>query len=321
MKQIRLSFYKQNIFVYLQYCFYGYLSAFALSLSFVAHAVDVSLTFDDFDVSDSVMLTAEERNQRILKVLDEHAHLKTTLFVQGKNVDSERGQTLLKEWDHQGHTIANHTYSHLSYSSPKVSFAQFTQDIMKAESLIRSFTHFQKLFRFPYLHEGNTLEKRDNIRRFFKEHQYQVGYVTLDASDWYVNDRMKARFLKDPQASLKPYRDYYLNHIWDRAQFYNGLSKKVLGREVKHTLLLHYNLLNALFLKDLIAMFESKGWKVISSKVAFKDPVFQKAPKIVPAGNSILWAIAKETGKYDSILRDPGEDGDYEKDAMDRLGL
>ena len=130
-------------------------------------------------------------------------------------------------------------------------------------------------------------------------------------------DRLK----QDSKANLKGYRDYYLQHIWDRAQFYDGLSKKVLGRSVKHTLLIHHNQLNALFLNDLIAMFGSKGWRVISAREAFQDPVFQMEPDIVPAGESILWALAKETGKFDHLLRYQGEDAAYEKPMMDKLGL
>jgi len=300
--------------------FFVRISVFFFLFTRVAMAAEVSLTFDDFDVSDSVMLSASERNQRILKVLNGH-HIAATLFVKAKNVDSERGRALMQEWDKKGHQIANHSYSHLSYSSPRVTFEQFSRDILRAEALISDMNHFKKLFRFPYLHEGNTKEKRDQIRVFLKNQHYDAGHVTIDASDWYINDRMKERLRKSPKADLKPYRDYFLNHIWDRANFYNDLSKKVLGREVKHTLLLHYNLLNSLFLADLIDLFETKGWKVISSSEPFEDPLFKMQPDIIPAGNSILWALAKETGKFDSILRDPGEDGDYEKESMDRLGL
>ncbi len=291
-----------------------------LGVSINSWAAEVSLTFDDFDVSDKTLLNAEERNRKILKTLDSH-HLKATLFVKAKNIETERGKTLLKEWDRKGHQIGNHTYSHLSYNSADVSFAQFTQDLLKAEILLQDMGHFQKLFRFPYLHEGNTREKIDEIRSFLRNHQYKIGHVTIDASDWYIDGRMGQKLQKNTKAELGSYRDYFLSHIWDRSTFYNELSKKVLGREVKHTLLLHYNLLNALFLEDLIDMFEKKGWKVISSSAAFSDPVFQMESKIVPTGNSIIWALAKETGKYNSILRDPGEDGDYEKEAMDKLGL
>jgi hypothetical protein len=44
-------------------------------------------------------------------------------------------------------------------------------------------------------------------------------------------------------------------------------------------------------------------------------------PKTVPAGESLLWALAKETGKFESLLRYPGEDDVYEKPKLDRLGV
>jgi hypothetical protein len=112
-----------------------------------------------------------------------------------------------------------------------------------------------------------------------------------------------------------------LSHIWDRANFYGSLSKKVLGRSVKHTLLLHHNLLNALFLGDLLHMFESKGWHLIDAQEAFKDPVFSARPDIVPAGESIIWALAKESGKFEEYLRYPGECDKYEEHKMNQLGL
>jgi hypothetical protein len=68
-------------------------------------------------------------------------------------------------------------------------------------------------------------------------------------------------------------------------------------------------------------MYESRGWKLIDAERAFADPVFASAPKIVPAGESLIWALAKETGKFDKLLRYPGEDGEYEKEKMDKLGL
>ena len=114
---------------------------------------------------------------------------------------------------------------------------------------------------------------------------------------------------------------YYLQHVWDRAQYYDSLSQKVLGRSVKHTLLIHHTQLNALFLNDLIVMFRSKGWRIISAREAFQDPVFQMEPDIVPAGESIVWSLAKATGRFDSLLRYPGEDDVYEKPKMDKLGL
>ncbi|HEX8142964.1 MAG TPA: polysaccharide deacetylase family protein [Pyrinomonadaceae bacterium] len=281
----------------------------------------VAITMDDFRWADTPRLSAQERNRALLSTLRAHGDLKIALFVTGKYVDNEKGRRLLREWDSAGHLIANHSYSHLYYNSSRISFEAYAQDILRGEGVIKDYSHFKRLYRFPFLKEGNTIEKRDRVRAFLKERGYRNGHVTIDASDWYVDDRMRKRLEAEAAADLAPYRDFYLSHIWERAAFYDELSRKALGRSVRHTLLVHYNLLNALFLGDLLRMFMGKGWKVIDAARAFRDPVYAAAPNILPAGESLVWALAKETGKFDALLRYPGEDGDYEKDKMDRLGL
>ncbi|MEZ4821341.1 MAG: hypothetical protein R2942_02615 [Ignavibacteria bacterium] len=54
------------------------------------------------------------------------------------------------------------------------------------DSLIKSYKNYARLFRFPYLKEGNTIVKRDSARALFDEMNYKEGYVAIDASDWYV---------------------------------------------------------------------------------------------------------------------------------------
>jgi peptidoglycan/xylan/chitin deacetylase (PgdA/CDA1 family) len=282
---------------------------------------EIAITMDDFAWNKSVKLTPEERNRAILRALKSHGGLKAALFVAGKNADNEMGQTLLGEWDKAGHLIGNHSYSHKYLNSAKTTAEVFNADILKGEEVIRTFSCFRRSFRFPYLKEGETSAKRDAVRLFLKQNGYRTGHVTIDASDWAVDDRLSARLTKDPNADLKPYRDFYLGHMWERSLYYDDLSKKALGRSVKHTILMHYNLLNALFLGDLLKMFKERGWKLIDADEAFKDPVFSAEPKIVPAGESIIWALAKETGKFDKLLRYPGEDSEYEKAKMDQMGL
>jgi len=281
----------------------------------------LAITMDDFTWSvDSVRLNGEERNRAILETLRAHS-LKAALFVRASNIDNDTGKTLLKAWDEAGHLIGNHSYSHKYYNSAKITAETFEQDILRAEELLKGFRGYQKIFRFPFLKEGETAAKRDAMRAFLTAHGYRTGHVTIDASDWIVDDRLRKRLTKDPAADLAPYREFYLAHMWDRALYYDDLSRKVLGRSVKHTILVHFSLLNALFLGDLIDMFKRKSWQVINAEKAFTDPVFNARPNIVPAGESIIWALAKETGKFDKLLRYPGEDGDYETPKMDKLGL
>ena len=64
-------------------------------------------------------------------------------------------------------------------------------------------------------------------------------------------------------------------------------------------------------------MFRSKGWTLVAPEVAFRDPVYGMRPHSLPAGQSILWALAKDKGV--SGLRFPGEDDVYEKPILDGL--
>lgn len=296
------------------------LFSFTNLFSLSAHATEVSFTIDDPGSPSVAKMSHLEVGQKILKTLKDN-QLKVILFACGKRVDSPEGRQLLKLWDGQGHLIGNHTYSHLNYNSEEMDFNSMVQDIQKNEALIKDLTSFKKIFRYPLLKEGNTVQKRDELRAFLKKNDYSFGHVTIDASDWYISDRLVAKLNAGEKVNLDSYRDYYLKHIWDRAQYYNKLSKKVLGREVKHNVLIHHNSLNAYFLQDLISMFKQKGWKVVDAEAAFKDPVYALAPKTLPAGEGILWGLAKESGKLDSELRYPAESDEYEKSEMDRLGL
>jgi peptidoglycan/xylan/chitin deacetylase (PgdA/CDA1 family) len=299
------------------------LAAAAFSLPRIGRASTAprqfAITMDDFAWHNAVHLTAEDRNRAILDVLSAQ-RAKAALFVVGENAEEERGKTMLKKWDDAGHIIGNHTYSHRSLSS-RITIAGYEQDILRAEAVLKDFKQFRRLFRYPLLKEGDTAVKRDRVHAFLKRQGYRIGHVTIDNSDWAIDQRLKVRLQKDPNANTKPYRDFYLEHMWDRAQYYDALGKRVLGRPVKHTVLTHFNLLNGLFLGELIEMFKSKGWQLIDAKDAFTDPVFQAEPKILPAGESIVWSLAKAAGKIPMSLRYPAEDGDYENARMDKLGL
>jgi peptidoglycan-N-acetylglucosamine deacetylase len=281
----------------------------------------IAITMDDPNLDQFPLLTPDKRNQAILDAFAKHDNLKAALFVCGMRVDNPDGQKLIKQWHDSGHLIGNHSYSHKFYGSPKVTADAYFEDILKGEKVIGEHMGTPKLFRFPFLKEGETAEKRDSMRRMLAEHGYRNGHVTIDASDWYVNSRMIDRIKKEPQADLTPYRDFYCEHIWDRVTFYNDLALRLLERPIMHTLLIHHNLLNALFLGDLFDFLKSKGCQLIDAAKAFSDSIFLRQPDIIPAGESLIWAFAKETGKYNDILRYPGEDGEYEKDKMDTRGL
>ena len=275
---------------------------------------------DDFFWQGAIKQTAQERNQSILDTFNKHS-IKAAAFVIGRNVEAQEGKDIVASWDKAGHLIGNHTYSHRDFNAPEADVKTYSDDILRAEALLKDYSRFRKYLRFPMLKEGDTAEKRDGMRSFMAQNGYRNGHVTIDNSDWAIDQRLTARLKKDPNANLKPYRDFYLEHIWARAEYYDSLANRVAGRPVKHTILVHFNLLNGLFLNDVITMLKGKGWEPIDAEEAYGDSVFMAQPKVVPAGESIIWSLAKEKGTIAKTLRYPAEDGEYENKRMNKLGL
>lgn len=280
----------------------------------------ISFTFDDGVTGDMPDYSFEQWNEMLLDQLD-RAEVKAVFFVTGANKLDEKGQFLLKSWNDRGHSIGNHTFSHINYNRPETTFEKFKREFLVTDTIINKFDNYIRLFRFPYLKEGDTKEKVTLFREFMKEHQYNNGYVTIDASDWYIDSRLRNRLKQNPSSDIEVFRQFYVEHLFSRAVFYEQLAYKLTGRHINHTLLLHHNLAAALFLGDLVKMFKAKGWKIVDAEEAFKDPIFQSSPTNIPAGESLIWALAKESGKFEEVLRFPAEDSQYEKEKMDKLGL
>jgi peptidoglycan-N-acetylglucosamine deacetylase len=295
-------------------------SRFELALPPKAKRPQIALTVDDptVDLGTPAMAWAEA-NRRILAALSARK-IKAALFVCGMRVDSAEGKHLLSAWDDAGHLLGNHSYSHFMYMS-KTSYEQFAADFLRDEPVVAPYRNRVSLFRYPFLKEGDTAEKRDRFRALLKQSGYGVGHVTIDTSDWYIDQRMIERLKSQPNAALERYRDYLIAHVLDRASFYRQLAVDGLGHDVLHTILVHYKMIHALFLPDVMDAFEKAGWAWIDASRAYQDPVFLREPKTLPAGESLVWALAHETGKFEARLRWPGEDDTYEKPKMDALGL
>lgn len=281
------------------------------------HAQTISFTFDD-GLDPRTNKQAAAQNAAILQALDA-AKVRAVFFPAGKNVDSPEGLALVRAWGAAGHAIGNHTYSHASYGSKRMTLEAFTQDIQRQHDLLSSLPGWTNRLRFPYLKEGDTAAKHDAIYQWLRAHDYRPGAVSIDASDWYYSERHEARLKANPAADLAPMRQAYLDHLWDRANYYDGLAMRTVGRHPAHVILLHTNAVNAAFLPDVIAMFRRRGWTIVDAQTAFDDPLYRLRPGTIPAGESILWSLAKEQGVPG--LRYPAEDGEYEQAKLDALGL
>ena len=285
-------------------------------------AQSVAFTFDDGPrLAPTALLSAAERNAAMLATLAKHKTSAALFVTLGNGADRPQGLALARAWGEAGHALGNHTVSHPDLNAAATTLAAYQAEILDCDAVIRTLPGYRAWFRFTFLREGNTPEKRDGMRTFLRSKGYRNAYVTLDTSDWRIDQRLQEVLDKDPKADLAPIRKVYLAHLRQRAEAYRALGLQLFGREVPQVLLLHHNLLNALFLGDALKQFKDLGWKIISPEAAFADPVYAFQPERQVPGQSLLISIARSLGvkpaDYERIL----DDGDHEIAELERMGI
>lgn len=291
---------------------------FALFLiTTISHAQQLALSFDD-GVNPDLNKQAVNINQRILAQLEQH-QLKSMIYPSVIKIGDYAGLQLVAAWGEQGHQIGNHSELHLNLNKDSVTSQQYIDGIQRAEYVFQPLKGWTARYRYPFLKEGNTLEKRERVADYLQQHGYQSGAVSIDASDWFYNLKYLSYQKQGKTAQLNQLKQAYIQHLLGRATYYDQLAIETLGYSPKHVLLLHVNAINAAFLTDVIQAFRVQGWQWIDTADAYTDPMYQQRPNILPAGESIIWSLAKQRGQ--AQLRYPAEDAPYEQDNLKRFGL
>lgn len=275
----------------------------------------LAITMDDFNLNFDHRLNRADRNTAILSALAAHNH-KAAGFVTGEFADTEFGRKVVQSWNDAGHVIGNHTYRHMN--STQTDADAVKADILKNDAFLAQFSRYNKDFRFPYLAEGGTPEKVADYRAFLDVNGLKNAPVTIDTIDWFVASRLEKRLRDDPKADVSGYRDYYVNSAVELAAQKHDLALRLGYRDLPHTVLVHHNILNGLFLKDVMDAWAAQGWTFIDADVALADPFYDLRPDTPNSGRSMLSVLAQEAGiphKFPDAYRGFG------KDTMEGLGL
>jgi peptidoglycan/xylan/chitin deacetylase (PgdA/CDA1 family) len=281
-------------------------------------AQTLALTFDDGpNWVRTPRLSPAERNEALLAALKAE-NAQAILFVNGiDGGDTPEGRQALAAWGQAGHLVGNHTYSHIRFKD----LAAFKQDFLRCDALIKDLPGYARFFRFPYLKEGLTLEARDGMRKALAEAGYRNAHVTIPTFDWLIDERLRIRLRKEPQANLDPYRTYYLESVLRQADRARTLALKLAHREIKHTILLHHCLLNALFLGDLIRTLKVNGWTLVGPAEAYADPIYLQEPAKLSADATLLECLARERDMIQAAPLSLDQLYEQEKAALQGAGL
>lgn len=167
----------------------------------------VFLTFDDGP--------SESYTSKILDILKENG-AKATFFVCGKNV--ERYPEIAKRIVKEGHTIANHTYSHsiiLSF------FGSLTGEIKKTTDIIKEMTGVRtNFFRPPFGLFAPWL------KRYLEENNYKIILWDIDTFDWMGRP---ARIIEERIFKKIKSNSIILFHDGNKDKFHFNLYQTILA--------------------------------------------------------------------------------------------
>ncbi len=275
----------------------------------------ISITMDDFNLGFDIRLSSPARNGAILAAFAAYKH-KAAGFITGRFVDTELGRAIVQSWSDAGHLIGNHTWSHMN--STDVDAEIIKADILKNDEALSRFDGYEKILRFPYLAEGGTPEKVADYRAFMAKNGFSNAPVTIDSIDWFTTDRMEKRLRENAKADLAAYRDYYVKAVREISEQKHQLALRLGYKDLPHTLLVHHNVLNGLFLKDVMDALVADGWGFVDAKTALSHPLYALKPQTPNSGRSVLSVLAQEAG-IDAQF--PEQYRGWGKETMESLGL
>jgi peptidoglycan-N-acetylglucosamine deacetylase len=244
----------------------------------------VALTFDDLPAHAALPpgLSRVDVAQSVIATLRAHHAPPTYGFVNAKRLqDGPSGAEVLRLWRAAGHPLGNHAFSHMDLhaSTPEA----FEKDILADEESLRASMGDQdwRWFRFPYLHEGDTPEKRVAVTRFLADHGYRVAEVTMSFNDWAYNDPYARCAAKNDHEAIEWMKQSYLRRAGDCITAAQEAAKRVYGRDISHVMLLHLGGFQTVMLPKLLALLEERGFRLVTLPEAQGDPAYENDPRLL----------------------------------------
>jgi peptidoglycan-N-acetylglucosamine deacetylase len=182
---------------------------------------------------------------------------------------------VLKLWREAGNPLGNHTWSHPGLSS--MTAEAFKAEIIRNEPVLAELAgktdwHW---FRYPYLDEGDTPQKRAEVRSILAGRGYKLATVTMGFGDWQYSEPYARCAAKKDKAAIARMDKMYLKAAEASITYSRGLSKTLYGRDIPYVLLLHIGAFEARALPGLIALYKSKGFKFVTLEQAEADPYYK----------------------------------------------
>ena len=276
-------------------------------------AQKVAITFDDLPLNGELPpgVTRAQITRDTLAVLKARRVPPVYGFINGKKLEGNPDAAeALKLWV-GAEPFGSHTYAHLDLNAnPAEGFErEIEEDEPVLELLAGKETNWHWL-RYPYLREGDTVEKRRTVRAYLETHGYRVAQVTLDWEDYLWNGAYARCEAKNDAKSMASLRESYLKTASSYLDLGREFAQLVYGHDINHVLLLHLGAFSSTILPDVLDLLEKKGFKLVTLEEAQSDPAYETDPDAGSKyGGTLLeqWMDARKV-KYPQVMAKPYEE-------------
>lgn len=200
---------------------------------------------------------------------------------------------ILRAWRAAGNPLGNHTWSHPELD--KLSAKAYEANIARNEPLLarvdpKGDWHW---FRYPFLEEGDTVEKREAVRGWLAAHRYRVAEVSIDFQDYLWNEPYARCSARHDAQAIQVLHDTYLQTADTYIHVFRQLAQELYGHDVPYVLLMHVGAFEARMLPELLALFRQRGFTFTTLEHAMADPSYAQDPRVpVPGGSTFNEMVA-----------------------------
>lgn len=251
-----------------------------LKLDLDPHPV-VALTFDDLPAAGALpagMMRTDIATKLASELNANHLGGTYGMVNAAKLESNPDAQKALHEWVGAGMNVGSHTWSHMSLTSNTAE--AFEHEIALNEPALTQYAGSRDWhwFRYPFLWEGDTLEKRRAVRTYLHDHGYRVAQVSLDFEDYAWNDAYARCSTRQDPAAIAWLKQSYLETASEYIKLGREEQLIAFGHEIPNVMLLHETAFTTLMLPDLLNLLRAQGFTFRTLPEVEQDPAYAQDP-------------------------------------------
>jgi peptidoglycan/xylan/chitin deacetylase (PgdA/CDA1 family)/ketosteroid isomerase-like protein len=245
----------------------------------------VLITVDDLPIAAASLHPDAADRERItrglLAVLKKH-QIQAVGLVNWSRLKEPEVTRLLDLWLAEGHELGNHSSSHPSLTQQ--SAEAFIADVEQGRSALAKYLASRgktlRFFRFPFLREGETLEKLRAVRAYLTGSKQTVLPVTIDNQDW---------SFEQPFVQGKPVTEEYQEALHTAFRFSEARGDKLVGGTSPQILLLHANAVGTAEWDRLFTWLKQTGHRFATADEVLAHPIFSEPHEFTGSHGPSFW--------------------------------